>query len=42
VQWLFDWWERIDTWITENRPRGLPVPALAAPPEDAATSGGST
>jgi 1-acyl-sn-glycerol-3-phosphate acyltransferase len=19
VQWLYDWWERIDTWITENR-----------------------
>ena len=20
VQWLYDWWERIDAWITENRP----------------------
>ena len=20
VQWLYDWWERIDSWITENRP----------------------
>ena len=20
VQWLYDWWERIDTWISENRP----------------------
>jgi hypothetical protein len=20
VQWLYDWWERIDRWITENRP----------------------
>jgi 1-acyl-sn-glycerol-3-phosphate acyltransferase len=19
-RWLYDWWERIDTWITENRP----------------------
>ena len=23
VQWLFGWWERIDEWITENRPGGL-------------------
>jgi 1-acyl-sn-glycerol-3-phosphate acyltransferase len=27
VQWLYDWWERIDRWITENRPGGTPVPA---------------
>ena len=20
VKWLYDWWERIDAWITENRP----------------------
>jgi hypothetical protein len=20
VRWLFDWWERIDVWIAENRP----------------------
>jgi 1-acyl-sn-glycerol-3-phosphate acyltransferase len=20
VQWLYDWWQRIDAWITENRP----------------------
>lgn len=20
VRWLYDWWERIDTWISENRP----------------------
>jgi len=32
VQWLFGWWERIDTWITENRPGGLAVPAVAAAP----------
>jgi 1-acyl-sn-glycerol-3-phosphate acyltransferase len=25
VQWLFGWWERIDTWVTENRPGALPV-----------------
>jgi 1-acyl-sn-glycerol-3-phosphate acyltransferase len=31
VQWLFGWWERIDSWITENRPGGVPVPVVAAP-----------
>ncbi len=32
VQWLFGWWERIDEWITENRPGGpLPPAAVAAP-----------
>ena len=34
VQWLYQWWERIDAWITENRPSGVPVldqpPALPA------------
>jgi hypothetical protein len=20
VDWLYDWWERIDKWIEENRP----------------------
>jgi 1-acyl-sn-glycerol-3-phosphate acyltransferase len=20
IDWLFDWWERIDTWVAENRP----------------------
>ncbi len=25
VQWLYDWWERIDGWISENRPQGAPV-----------------
>jgi hypothetical protein len=34
VQWLYDWWERIDAWITENRPGGAPVPAVAAVPQD--------
>jgi 1-acyl-sn-glycerol-3-phosphate acyltransferase len=24
VRWLYDWWERIDTWIAENRPAALP------------------
>jgi hypothetical protein len=22
VQWLYDWWKRIDTWITDSRPGG--------------------
>jgi hypothetical protein len=28
VQWLYAWWERIDEWITENRP-GVALPAAA-------------
>jgi 1-acyl-sn-glycerol-3-phosphate acyltransferase len=34
VQWLYDWWQRIDAWITANRPDGTPAlspgPAAAA------------
>ncbi|MGH3229384.1 MAG: 1-acyl-sn-glycerol-3-phosphate acyltransferase [Streptosporangiaceae bacterium] len=30
VQWLFGWWERIDEWITENRPDTTPQGALRA------------
>ena len=26
IDWLFDWWERIDTWVDENRPADLPAP----------------
>ena len=27
VRWLYDWWERIDAWIDENRPvRAAPRP----------------
>ena len=33
VQWLYDWWECIDAWITENRPGGPPAPPVAAAPE---------
>jgi 1-acyl-sn-glycerol-3-phosphate acyltransferase len=34
-RWLYDWWERIDAWITENRPGGsAPVPSAALAPED--------
>jgi 1-acyl-sn-glycerol-3-phosphate acyltransferase len=25
IEWLFGWWERIDTWIDENRPVELPT-----------------
>ncbi len=25
VDWLYDWWERIDTWIEENRPIRAPA-----------------
>jgi 1-acyl-sn-glycerol-3-phosphate acyltransferase len=31
VQWLYNWWERIDTWITENRPGD--AGASAVPPD---------
>ena len=35
VQWLYDWWERIDTWITENRPGDAAAPATPpATPSD--------
>ena len=23
IEWLFGWWETIDTWIAENRPQDL-------------------
>jgi len=32
VQWLYDWWERIDAWITENRPGNAVAPAVASLP----------
>ncbi len=30
VKWLYDWWERIDAWITENRPANAPDPSAPA------------
>jgi Acyltransferase len=36
VEWLYDWWQRIDAWITENRPGNPAAPAAAALPEEAA------
>ena len=32
VQWLYDWWQRIDAWITENRPEDAAAPALSPGP----------
>jgi hypothetical protein len=26
VQWLYDWWKLIDSWISQNRPGGAAVP----------------
>jgi len=34
VQWLYDWWERIDAWITENRPGDPARPAVAPLPAE--------
>ena len=36
LQWLYDWWERIDTWISQNRPGGDTVLEVTAIPEDEA------
>jgi hypothetical protein len=33
VQWMYDWWQRIDAWITENRPGNAAVPAALSTPE---------
>jgi 1-acyl-sn-glycerol-3-phosphate acyltransferase len=35
VLWLYDWWKRIDTWVSQNRPDGL-----AAQKTDSATESG--
>jgi len=24
IEWLYDWWARIDTWVTQHRPEDLP------------------
>ena len=34
VQWLYDWWERIDSWISENRPGGATVLEVVTTPEE--------
>jgi len=38
LQWLYAWWERIDEWITENRPADSPAPTPAPAPASAAGS----
>ena len=32
VQWLYDWWERIDSWISENRTGDAGASAVDGPP----------
>jgi hypothetical protein len=32
VQWLYAWWERIDAWITENKPALAAEPVAELPP----------
>ncbi len=39
VKWLYDWWQLIDSWVSENRPGGAPpaaVPAAEGNPEPVA------
>jgi hypothetical protein len=42
VQWLYGWWERIDAWITENRPGDVARPADVALPAAAPVAGDET
>jgi hypothetical protein len=30
LEWLYDWWQRIDTWISQSRP-GTPSPGEQRP-----------
>lgn len=30
-RWLYGWWERMDRWLTENRPGGVTLPRPAEP-----------
>ena len=32
VQWLYDWWARIDAWISQNTPQSGPPPPGTQPP----------
>ena len=32
LQWMYAWWERIDEWISENRPEGSPAPEPSLAP----------
>jgi hypothetical protein len=37
VKWLYDWWKRIDSWISQNRPGQAAVPeAIPEPDSDTA------
>jgi 1-acyl-sn-glycerol-3-phosphate acyltransferase len=31
VRWLYEWWERIDTWIEQHRPEAVPAGPTIAP-----------
>ncbi len=33
-KWLYDWWERIDSWITQHRPAGVVVPDVVPTQKD--------
>ncbi len=34
VQWLYGWWERIDTWISESHPAGTAMLTVAPRPKE--------
>jgi hypothetical protein len=37
VKWLYDWWKRIDSWISQNQPGQATVPeAIPEPDSDTA------
>jgi hypothetical protein len=38
VQWLYDWWKLIDSWISANRPPGKAVPDVIVSSQDDATA----
>ena len=39
VQWLYDWWQRIDAWISQNRPDDAEAPGLNLRPGERVASG---
>jgi 1-acyl-sn-glycerol-3-phosphate acyltransferase len=40
VKWLYDWWQRIDGWISDHRPAG--APGSGSPPDPSSAPGSSS